>query len=123
MIFRTVAPDENFDLLKLESAEGRWHLGLRRMLFGVRVCGNPAGEMFYTFDYCAGPVAQDIAQLLAVMRRIMWALPESAQDADVARILPGYDVRPVLRDARCMASLYALAAALEAGEDSVSTAG
>lgn len=105
----TTSTDENFPLLKFTSTNNRWEIGIKPMMFGVRVCGNPVGDRGYTFEYCAGSNPYFAVNLMQTMLAIFDALPEDIKSREVIEILPSYSVKPIDRDPTCWQELKRLA--------------
>jgi hypothetical protein len=105
----TTHTDENFPLFKLVSTNNRWEIGIRQMMFGVRVCGNLIGDTGYTFDYCAGNNPYFAANLIQTMLAIFDALPEDIKPRELRQMLPSFSVKPIDRDPTCWKELQKLA--------------
>ncbi len=110
MNFSRTEPDENFDILRCLSEEGKWEFGVRQMLFGVRICGNPVGDGCYTFDYCAGNDMVFALQLFATVARILDLYPEDATPRQIQRDFPKYEIKPINRDPYSWERLQEMAA-------------
>lgn len=112
MKFTEAAPTEGY-FMRWVSENGIWEFGLRRMIFGVRVSANlvdaPWGE-YAMMDYCAGAKPRDISRLCRLGRTILEGQPESITGQELRAMLPGYAVRPVVKDEACMTALTRLAA-------------
>ena len=104
--------DASFGLLKYISTNNKWEIGMRPMLFGIRVSGNPVGSYCYTFDYCAGNNPVFAIELFQTMLVIFEALPEDIDEKEVLKILPSYTIKPIDRDPRCWKELQQLAITL-----------
>src|SRR5436309_442192 len=99
MKFRRAIPDENFDVLKFVSAEGRWELGLRSHLFGaVRVLLSKTGSQWINVEYCAGDDFVFQLELLDAVGIILMQFPESVSGGDIEAFFPGYETKPINRD-------------------------
>ncbi len=105
----TTETDKNFPIVKYISTNNKWELGIKPMMFGVRVCGSPNGQHGYTFEYCAGNNPVFAITLIQTMLAIFEALPEDISEKEVRRILPTYSVKPIDRDPTCWKALKQLA--------------
>lgn len=91
-----------------------WEIGLRPMLYGVRVsvgrinpeCGC---ALVYTLDYCAGDDEDFLLNLLATLLILMTALPESILPQQLERLFPTYQIKPINKDPDCWKRLQQLA--------------
>jgi hypothetical protein len=108
MKFKAVEPDENFSLLRLVSEGGKWELGLRPMLFGVRVSLGRVWAVGLVVDYCAGAKVADQFGVLAVVLDILEHFPEEASERDALGFFPEQRIRPMYNDPECWAKLLAL---------------
>jgi hypothetical protein len=114
----TTDVDENYTILKFTSTNNKWEIGIRPMLYGVRVCGGRGGvsslglSRSYDFDYCAGNNPVFAIDLLQIMLIIFGGLPEEITEKEVKRILPTYSVKPIDRDPTCWQELKKLAVSL-----------
>lgn len=108
MKFIEAPVSKNFDVYRMLSYTGQWEIGIRRMIFGFRVCGNRVGGWSHAFDYCAGANAAFLAELLATMIAVMSHLPEEISDQEVVELLPSWQVRPIDQDP-CWEKLQELA--------------
>jgi hypothetical protein len=104
----TTDPDKNFSILKYISTNHKWEIGIKPMMFGVRVCGSPVGSFGYTFEYCAGDNPTFAITLMQTMLAIFEALPEDIKEKEVKRLLPSYSVKPIDRDPNCWKALKKL---------------
>jgi len=109
VIFHRVQPDENFPGKKLVSETGRWEMGFRQMLFGLRVSAGLSGSGGVTLDYCAGGRLQDQLLLFGVILRLLERLPEEITEGELRRLLPKENRRPIRNDPECLAALLVLA--------------
>ncbi len=109
-------PNENFDLARYVSENGEWEMGLMSMIYGVRVCGNRVGSFAHVFYYCAGADRGFISVLLLVMISILQSLPESISERELKRMLPSYEVKPIINDP-CWGKLQQLAVDLAKSEE------
>lgn len=110
MLFRNAAPDENFTAGHLVSENGRWEMGYRQMLFGVRVSAALVGDAGCTLDYCAGAQPTTQRLLYRMVRLILEGLPEDTTQAELRAMLPTYERRPIDRDPACWNRLIEMAA-------------
>lgn len=112
MKFVKAEPDENFDIAKWVSENNIWELGLHRVLFGIRVVANPVGDFRYAINYCAGDDESFALMLLAMVFHILSMLPEDITAAEVKKLMPTYERRPISLDP-CWEKLIDLASDLE----------
>lgn len=107
MKFKRTIPDENFDVLKFLSLEGGWELGLRSMLYGVRVSLSKSGSQWCNLDYCAGDNLVLQLAVLDAVGTILSQFPETVSGGDIERFFPDFEVKPIDRDP-CWGKLQAL---------------
>ena len=84
---------------------------MRRMLFGVRVCGNPVGDISYAFDYCAGDDEVFALILFATISRILEKYPEDVTFKRIHQDFPKYEIKPINLDPYCWKQLQEMAEA------------
>jgi hypothetical protein len=109
MKFKATPPNENFALARFVSKEGRWELGLRPMLFGVRASLGAVGAFGPCVDYCAGAKFEDQVTLLSALLTILENLPEEMTEKEMRNFFPEQRVRPMYNDPECWAKLSTLA--------------
>lgn len=109
MEFSRTNPTPDLPILRLTSEQGRWELGLRPMLYGVRVSLGVIGDGGFCVDYCAGANAVFALELLVTMVMILRQFPEDMPWHELARQFPKYDVKPIDRDPHCWPQLQAMA--------------
>jgi len=110
--FKATDPDENFRFARFLSAGGKWEVGLRPMLFGVRASLGQVGAFGPCVDYCAGDKFADQVNVLSALLTILEALPEELSEREMADYFPYQEVKPMRNDPECWAKLLSLA-----GED------
>jgi hypothetical protein len=116
-MFQSVETDENFPIRKMRSLPaGLWEIGLRPMLFGVRVSMSRTGSQFITLDYCAGDDPQMQLILLGFVCGLCVYLPEEISENDLRAIFPKETIKPIWKDKECLESLFKLGDALRARE-------
>ncbi len=99
--------DEKFPIVKYTSTNNQWEIGIRPMLYGVRVCGGRRGHgglgclNGYAFEYCAGNNPVFAIDLMQIMLIIFAVLPEEITEREARRLLPSYSVKPIDRDPCC----------------------
>jgi hypothetical protein len=105
MKFNQVDPCENYDRLKLRSEGGRWELGLRSMIYGVRVRFGRTGEGYCSLDYCAGasPIFQ--MELINAIHIILLEVSEDIHVCDLEHMFPRYEIKPINLDPVCWPEL------------------
>jgi hypothetical protein len=114
--FIKIDSNPDFDLAHYISTGGQWEIGVRLMIFGVRICGNRVGSIAYAFDYCAGANMGFAQVLLLVMFSILDSLPEEITERELENMLPSWEVRPIDRDP-CWGKLQQLAIKLAKSEE------
>ena len=95
------------------SDNGLWMIGTWPVLYGVRAIAWHRDSVSRSADYCAGSDAAFLAELLAVLRTIFSALPESTTEDEMTKLLPNWRQRPIDTDP-CWPALQQLAATLAA---------
>ena len=108
MIFTAAPLNENFDLGHWVSETGSWDFGLRRVLYGVRICASK-GEEYFVVDYCAGADAGHITFIRSLVQAILEGLPESVTAGAVEQLMPKWTRRPIHKDQDCLDALILLA--------------
>jgi hypothetical protein len=92
----------------LSSADGLWHIGIKPVIFGCRVIAWHRDGVGPTIDYCAGDSASFLLQLLAAIVAIFRRLPDGITEAQLMRLMPGWQRRPINLDP-CWQQLQLLA--------------
>ena len=119
MELKLVDIDPKFPIVKFVSINHKWEMGVRPVLYGVRVSGNRTSSDTYCFDYCAGNNYHFAMQLFRTMQAILMALPESITERELERMLPTFAVKPIDRDPTCWQELQRLAIELNESQDTV----
>ncbi len=101
MKFSLVDSDLDFDVAKFLSETGKWEVGIRRLLFGLEVCGNPVGNDAYTFFYSAGNDGVFAVTLFATVINILEKYSEDVTTRQIEKDFPKYEVKPINRDPYC----------------------
>lgn len=109
MKFTKTEPNIDFDILRCVSETGKWEFGIRRMLYGVRICGNPVGNGAYTLDYCAGDDEVFALTLFATVATILEDYAEDVTTQQIKRDFPAFEIKPVNRDPYCWKRLQEMA--------------
>ena len=109
MKFKAADPDENFSLARFLSDGGRWEIGLRPMLFGVRVSLGLVGGIGPAVDYCAGAKLDDQLNILSVVLAVLKKLPEEVNEREIRNSFPQQKIKPMFNDPACWEKLLALA--------------
>jgi molybdopterin-guanine dinucleotide biosynthesis protein A len=109
MRFTKVDSNDVFDVVRLLSAEGKWEVGCRRMLFGIRVGLSQLGGYTYSLDYCAGDNPVFTLELLAIVLKILERYPEDATQRQIEDEFPGCLIKPIDRDPYCWTRLQEMA--------------
>lgn len=102
MDFKLATPTEGMPH-RWTSENGVWELGLRPMLYGVRVSAGTIEEgktevMYYSIDYCAGSDQAFLLNLLAAVFMLLCALPEEVTGREVEKLFPTYERKPINLD-------------------------
>ena len=119
MELKLVDIDTKFPIVKFVSINHEWEMGVRPVIYGVRVSGNRTRSDTYCFDYCAGNNYDFAMQLFRTMQAILMALPESITERELERMLPTFAVRPIDRDPTCWQELQRLAIELNESQNTV----
>jgi hypothetical protein len=98
MIFTRVTQDENYDIVKYLSKDGRWSLGLKSMMFGVRVRCGLTDAPTVDLDLCAGSDPEYQLDVLRVVTMILLPVPESITPTELAALFPTCRVKPIVLD-------------------------
>ncbi len=109
MKFTKTEPDENFDVLRCISETGKWEIGIRRVLYGLNICGNPVHDDCYSFHYPAGDNRGFALVLFATVFRILERYPEDVTLKQIQQDFPKYEVQPIDKDPYCWKRLQEMA--------------
>jgi hypothetical protein len=108
MNFDPAPPNDVIHYYRLLSTEGKWELGFRQMLFGVRVSLSRIGDCCYALDYCAADNPEFAAQLLTVVWLILTRYPEDVTPRQLQDAFPRFERKPINLDP-CWPSLLEMA--------------
>lgn len=102
MEFSPTEPDEHL-FLRWKSENKVWEVGFFRVMHGVRVRAGkiPPGLDYapgVSIDYCAGADEGFALVLLAIVVKLLEALPESVTASQVEALFPTYQVKPIDKD-------------------------
>lgn len=98
MVFEQAPLTENFDMVRYVSKGGVWEVGLKQMLFGVRVRLGRVGDMGADLDYCAGADPEMQQTLLRTVMLIVLPVPETASVEELTAPFPRCRRKPVFLD-------------------------
>ena len=91
------------------SENGTWRIGIKPVIFGVRVIAYHHDGVGPCVDYCAGSDLAFLARLFVVIYDIFSSLPEAITEREVIQLMPSYQVRPIDQDL-CWEELQRMAA-------------
>jgi hypothetical protein len=94
----TMPKNENFDVLRSHSQNHVWELGIRRVMFGFRVCLSRVGDSWYEIDYCCGDDPVLLAVTWSMVSKILESIPEEATGKEVFKTFPYGEFKPIDRD-------------------------
>jgi hypothetical protein len=97
---------EGYKLLYITD-NGRWKIAIKPVIFGWRAVAYEADSVGCVADYCAGDRAIFAIEIAATLKAIFTCLPDGVTEAEIGKILPEWDVRPIDRDS-CWEQLQAL---------------
>ncbi len=109
MKFTRTEPNKDFDIIRCVSENNKWEIGIRQMLFGVRICGNPTGNGAYSFDYCAGDDQLFALELFAAVVNILERYTEETTSTQIRIDFPPYEIKPINKDPYCWKRLQEMA--------------
>jgi hypothetical protein len=98
MNFQSAEPNEVLQIFRLLSTEGKWELGFRQMLFGMRVSLSQIGDCYYTLDYCAADDPGFALTLLLTVMKILERYPENVTPRQLQNEFPRCDRKPMNLD-------------------------
>ncbi|MGG6267071.1 hypothetical protein ACQ4M3_12970 [Leptolyngbya sp. AN03gr2] len=101
--------------LRWTSETEQWQVGLKPMLFGVRVRAGRTCNACFDIAYCAGKSVAFQQALLIVVVIILESFPESIGSSEIAQIMPEYRRKPISEDP-CWQKLQDLALAINQQE-------
>lgn len=117
MKFTLSQPHTDMDIACWKSEQGKWEIGFRQMLFGVRVSLTRIGDEWYTLDYCAADQPGFAWLLLATVVKILERYPEDVNPNQLQRDFPGYEIKPINKDPYCWQRLQQMAELETVGGD------
>lgn len=91
------------------SENRKWVVVNRNMIFGTRIAIFPHPSSGPTLDYCCGSDPVLLALVKTAVVRILEPFSESSTERDILRHFPGFTVKPIHRDPKCLPRLMALA--------------
>jgi hypothetical protein len=97
------------EMVVWDSCQGGWRIGLRRMLYGVRVFVDRVGDDCYTIDYCAGDMFSEIGFVLQLVLFALVPFEEDIGCGNLTQMFPFQNVKPIKNDLQCFNKLAALA--------------
>lgn len=102
MKFSRAEPDEHL-FVRWKSENKVWELGFFRVSYGIRVRAGkiPPGLDYapaISIDYCAGADEGLALHILAIVTKLLSALPESVTAPQVESLFPTYEVKPIDQD-------------------------
>jgi hypothetical protein len=98
MTFNTYDKSKNFTGLCWLSSGGRWELGFRQMLFGVRVSMSEKDSPFISLDLCAGADVGFQLEVLRVVMAILLNVNEDVTEQELKSFFPECFVKPIFKD-------------------------
>lgn len=116
MKFSKAETDIDHDIYCAISEGGGWKLGVRSVMFGVRVCLTKIPDCFYTLDYCAADQPEFALVLLATVSRILEQYPEDSSSVQLQRDFPDWEIRPINNDPNCWKKLQEMTQKQNEGE-------
>lgn len=108
MQFEIVEPNENLDLWAMRSESGRFEIGVRRVIFGMRVNLSYPANMTYEIDYCAGKKTLWALFIMQTIRRRLLTVDENEDLRIIRAMFPTQYHRPIDNDPKCLAHLLAI---------------
>ena len=109
MKFTKAEPDRNFDVLRCVSETGKWEFGIRRLLYGLSICGNPCQDDCYSFHYPAGDNEGFALVVFATVFRILEKYPEDVTLKQIQKDFARYEIQPIGKDPHCWKRLQEMA--------------
>jgi hypothetical protein len=99
MKLKLATPTESYSMLRLESAEGQWEMGIYPTLYGTRVaCGRIGSQLYLKGGYCCGTDSLLLMEVTVAIASILSTYPESATTHEVESYLPQWNLRPINLD-------------------------
>jgi hypothetical protein len=87
------------------STEGKWFLGVRTMLAGVRVSLLSVGRQWLAIDYCCGPDHGLAATTFVMVLTALHGVSEDVPAEEMQSLFPSGNYKPINRDP-CWAVLH-----------------
>lgn len=108
MRFSPIEPNINLDLLAWGSESGRWQLGFRSVLYGIRVSLTLPYDFCYTIDYCVGTNGTNLIIVFQALRNKLLEFDESVFPSELQRCFPAQHVKPIENDSECLDTLIGM---------------
>lgn len=109
MFWHEAETNENFPIRRFVSTpSARWEIGLRPVLFGVRVSMSLNGSEGIELDYCCGQDQDEWFLYLGMICGLCIYLPEDIEPSQLRRLFPHQTIRPLSKDKRCQSALFSL---------------
>ncbi|MGL5923746.1 hypothetical protein [Chroococcidiopsis sp.] len=118
MIFTSTEPNINVDLLNWRSETGRFELGMRSVIYGIRVVLSYPKGYGYEVNYCVGLNGTYIVLVFEAVRQVLLEFDEQCDVCDIRRKFPVQTIKPMNNDPVCFQHLLQKgAASLEKNPD------
>jgi hypothetical protein len=99
MKLKLATPTESYPMLRLESTEGQWEMGIYPTLYGTRVaCGRIDSRLYLKGGYCCGTDSLLLMEVTGAIASILSTYPDSATTHEVESYLPQWNLRPINLD-------------------------
>ena len=108
MEFYRVEANEAVDVIRHLSTNSLWEFGIRRVLYGYRVCLIKVGGSSYSFDYCASSKELFLPMLFITLKIYLEKISEDVREVELESRMPQWEIRPIIYD-RCWEELQMMA--------------
>ena len=108
MKFTQIEPHENLDLMAWRSESGRWEIGYRSVMYGIRVSLSLPESQSYALDYCCGTDGSSLILVFQMLRTALLDFDDTVTIGEVSRWFPVQNCKPIENDFDCFGKLMQL---------------
>lgn len=87
--------------------DSQWEIAIKSVIFGWRAVAYKKDSYGCVADYCAGDRPIFAIEIAAALKAILTCLPDNTTEAEVGKLLPKWELRPIDKDS-CWERLQAL---------------
>lgn len=108
MRFTPIEPHESLDLLAWRSESGRWEIGFRSVIYGIRVSLSLPRNRVYVLDYCCGTDGNSLIWVFHMLRNSLLDFEDTVTSGEIERSFPRQNRKPIENDSDCFSELMRL---------------